>query len=84
MSSAHPGHERRTVVTTHGRGNYVWVADWVESRIKLGELKPDALAARIELARDFGVAYDTVRRAAVLLRERRLIFTVHGRGTYVA
>jgi GntR family transcriptional regulator len=37
-----------------------------------------------ELARDLGVAYDTVRRAAVLLRERRLIVTVHGRGTYVA
>ena len=29
------------------------------------------------------VAYDTVRRAAVLLRERGLIITVHGRGTYV-
>jgi DNA-binding transcriptional regulator YhcF (GntR family) len=27
--------------------------------------------------------YDTVRRAAVLLRERGLIVTVHGRGTYV-
>jgi DNA-binding GntR family transcriptional regulator len=25
-----------------------------------------------------------VRRAAVLLRERGLIITVHGRGTYVA
>jgi DNA-binding transcriptional MocR family regulator len=37
-----------------------------------------------ELARDCGVAYDTVRRAAVLLRERGLIVTVHGRGTYVA
>ncbi len=31
-----------------------------------------------------GVAYDTIRRAAVLLRERGLIITVHGRGTYVA
>ena len=37
-----------------------------------------------ELAQDFGVAYDTVRRAAALLRERGLILTVHGRGTYVA
>ena len=37
-----------------------------------------------ELAHDTGVAYDTVRRAAVLLRERGLIVTVHGRGTYVA
>ena len=30
------------------------------------------------------MAYDTIRRAAVLLRERSLIITVHGRGTYVA
>ena len=37
-----------------------------------------------DLARDLGVAYDTVRRAAVLLRERGLIITVHGRGTYVS
>jgi len=63
---------------------YVRVADWVESRIKSGELKAGArLPAERELARDLGVAYDTVRRAAVLLRERRLIVTVHGRGTYV-
>jgi hypothetical protein len=31
-----------------------------------------------------GVACDTVRRAAVLLRERGLIVTVYGRGTYMA
>jgi len=37
-----------------------------------------------ELASDYGVAYDTVRRAMALLRERSLIITVHGRGTYVA
>ena len=60
-------------------------ADWIESRIKSGELKPGSrLPPERELARDCGVAYDTVRRAAVLLRERGLIITVHGRGTYVA
>jgi GntR family transcriptional regulator len=64
---------------------YVRVADWIESRIKSGELKPGSrLPPERELARDCGVAYDTVRRAAVLLRERGLIITVHGRGTYVA
>jgi GntR family transcriptional regulator len=63
---------------------YVRVADWIESRIKSGELKPGArLPAERDLARDLGVAYDTVRRAAALLRERDLIITVHGRGTYV-
>jgi GntR family transcriptional regulator len=64
---------------------YVRVADWVESRINSGELKSGArLPPERELASDLGVAYDTVRRAAVLLRERGLIVTVHGRGTYVA
>jgi GntR family transcriptional regulator len=64
---------------------YVRVADWIESRIKSGELQPGArLPPERDLARDFGVAYDTVRRAAMLLRERGLIITVHGRGTYVA
>ena len=58
---------------------------WIESRITSGELKPGSrLPPERELARDCGVAYDTVRRAAVLLRERGLIITVHGRGTYVA
>jgi GntR family transcriptional regulator len=64
---------------------YVRIADWIESRIESGELKSGArLPAERDMARDFGVAYDTVRRAAVLLRERSLIITVHGRGTYVA
>ena len=60
---------------------YVRVADWIESRIKSGELKS---GARLPAERGLGVAYNTVRRAAVLLRERGLIITVHGRGTYVA
>ncbi len=64
---------------------YVRVADWIESRIKSGELKSGSrLPPERELAQDTGVAYDTIRRAAVLLRERGLIITVHGRGTYVA
>jgi GntR family transcriptional regulator len=64
---------------------YVRVADWIESRITSGELKSGSrLPPERELAQDTGVAYDTIRRAAVLLRERGLIITVHGRGTYVA
>ena len=30
-----------------------------------------------------GVAYTTVRHAMAVLREREIIVTVHGRGTYV-
>ena len=36
------------------------------------------------MAAEYGVAYDTVRRATALLRERGLIVTIVGRGTYVS
>jgi DNA-binding GntR family transcriptional regulator len=64
---------------------YVAVADHVEARIRTGELQPGArLPAERDLAQEYGVAYLTVRRAAQVLRERGLIETVHGRGTFVA
>ncbi|MFE0642253.1 GntR family transcriptional regulator [Streptomyces sp. NPDC058877] len=37
-----------------------------------------------DLAEEHGVACPTVRRAAQVLRERGLVLTVHGRGTFVA
>ena len=64
---------------------YVQVADHIAARIESGELAPGSrLPAERELATVYGVAYDTVRRANELLRERGLIVTVHGRGTFVA
>lgn len=64
---------------------YVAVADHIEARIRAGELAPGArLASERDLALEYGVAYLTVRRAAEVLRERGLIITVHGRGTFVA
>jgi DNA-binding GntR family transcriptional regulator len=63
---------------------YVRVADQVAARIASGELAPGArLPAERELAVEYGVSYDTIRRASALLRERGLIETVHGRGTFV-
>lgn len=63
---------------------YVQVADFIEARIDSGELAPGArLTAERDLAAELGVAYDTVRRATALLRERGLIVTVQGRGTFV-
>ena len=35
------------------------------------------------LMQEYGVAYDTIRRATALLRDRGLIITIVGRGTYV-
>ncbi|TFV33379.1 GntR family transcriptional regulator [Streptomyces sp. T1317-0309] len=64
---------------------YVAVADHIEARIRTGDLQPGArLPAERDLAQEYGVAYLTVRRAAQVLRERGLIVTVHGRGTYVS
>ena len=64
---------------------YVQVADWITGRIERGELEPGhKLPAERDLAVEIGVGYMTVRRAMRLLRERGLIVTVVGRGTFVA
>lgn len=64
---------------------YVALADHVAARIATGELQPGTrLPAERDLAAEYGVAYMTVRRAAQVLRERGLIVTVHGKGTFVA
>jgi GntR family transcriptional regulator len=64
---------------------YLRVADDIEARIKSGELQRGArLLAERDLAEYYGVAYQTVRHSMQVLRERGLIQTVHGRGTFVA
>ncbi len=61
---------------------YMQVADDVERRINDGEITAKLPAER-GLAEEYGVAYTTVRRAMEILRERGLIITRHGRGTFV-
>ena len=61
---------------------YMQVADDLERRINEGEIEVKLPSER-ELAEDYGVAYTTVRRAMEVLRERGLIITRHGRGTFV-
>lgn len=64
---------------------YAAVADHIAARIAAGELRPGMrLRAERELAEEYGVAYMTIRRANQELRERGLIVTVHGKGTFVA
>jgi DNA-binding GntR family transcriptional regulator len=63
---------------------YLRVADDIASRIGSGELAPGArLRAERDLATHYGVSYGTVRHAMEVLRERGLIETIHGRGTFV-
>jgi GntR family transcriptional regulator len=77
----------RSDIEAEGSGSqlaYMRVADDIESRIKSGELRPGArLLSERDLASYYGVAFHTVRHAMAILRERGLIETVHGRGTFV-
>jgi DNA-binding GntR family transcriptional regulator len=64
---------------------YEQVAEHIAARIEAGELAPGTkMAPERDLSTEYGVAYNTVRKAMELLRERGLIVTMHGRGTYVA
>ncbi len=63
---------------------YVQVADHITARIEAGDLAPGArLPAERDMATEYGVSYDTIRRATALLRDQGLIITIVGRGTYV-
>ena len=64
---------------------YMRVAGDIAARIASGELKPGArLRSERDLAEYYEVSYGTVRRAMEVLRERGLITTIHGRGTFVS
>jgi DNA-binding GntR family transcriptional regulator len=60
------------------------VVNDIAARIASGELAPGArLRAERELATYYGGSYGTVRRAMEVLRERDLVESIHGRGTFV-
>jgi len=64
---------------------YIQLADHIQALIEAGELRPGTrLPAERDMAEQYGVAYLTVRRAMRELRERDLIQTVVGRGTFIA
>jgi GntR family transcriptional regulator len=63
---------------------YVQVADAIEARIASGELQPNRpIPSENQLVQQYGVARGTARKAIELLRDRGLVMTVTGRGTYV-
>jgi GntR family transcriptional regulator len=70
---------------THLRLIYVQVAEHIAARIEAGALmRGQRLPPERDLAREYGVAYNTMRKALEQLREQGLIVTMHGRGTFVA
>ncbi len=63
---------------------YVQLADVIAAKIASGELAPDRpIPSENHLADEYGVARLTARRAAQELRERGLIITVRGKGSFV-
>ncbi|MFI6809316.1 GntR family transcriptional regulator [Streptomyces luteogriseus] len=63
---------------------YVQLADVIARKIASGELAPDRpIPSENHLADEYGVARLTARRAAQELRERGLIVTVRGKGSFV-
>lgn len=61
---------------------YVQVADDLQRRIAEGEISLKLPSER-SIAEEYEVAYTTVRHATAVLRDRGVIVTVHGRGTFV-
>jgi len=61
---------------------YIQVANDIATRIEAGEIT-HKLPAERDLAQEYGVAYQTVRHSMAVLRERGLIITRQGRGTFV-
>jgi GntR family transcriptional regulator len=63
---------------------YEQAADYVAGQIAAGQLVPgQKLAAERDLADEWGIAYQTVRRAMRELRERGLVVSRVGKGTFV-
>jgi DNA-binding GntR family transcriptional regulator len=60
------------------------VAEGIAGKITRGELRPgDKLPPEQDTADEYGVAYNTARRAMKELRDRGLIETIWGNGTFI-
>ncbi|MFI0796986.1 GntR family transcriptional regulator [Micromonospora rubida] len=64
---------------------YVQLADLLAKQIEEGTLKPrQPLPSESTLQQEYGVSRGTVRAAIRLLRDRGMVVTFTGRGTFVA
>jgi DNA-binding GntR family transcriptional regulator len=63
---------------------YVKLADHIAARVAAGDLAVGArLPGERDLADEYGVALGTARRAMRELRDRGLVRTLPGKGTYI-
>ncbi len=63
---------------------YAAIADHIALRIKAGHFKPNMpLPGERALSQEYGAALGTIRRATEELRDRGLVATLPGRGTFV-
>lgn len=63
---------------------YIQLMNHFSAAIAQGEYAPgDKLPSESAMCRDFGVSRTTVRQALQLLTQQDLIFSVHGRGSFV-
>lgn len=66
------------------RFKYTHLAAWLKEQIKSGTYKDgDRIPTEIELAAQFGVSRDTVRKAISVLEKESLLRKIKGSGTYV-
>ncbi len=64
---------------------YEQAADYVAAQIAAGQLAPgQKLPAERDLADQWGIGYQTVRRAMRELRDRGLVVSRVGKGTFIA
>lgn len=61
---------------------YMQIAGDIDARIRAGELT-GRLSSERALAAAYGVGYQTLRHSMAVLRERGMIATRQGRGTFV-
>jgi DNA-binding GntR family transcriptional regulator len=72
----------RTIDPDDPRHPYQQIADHIAEDITSGKLT-GRVPSELELRREYSAGASTVQRALAVLRERRLIYTVPGRGSFV-
>jgi DNA-binding GntR family transcriptional regulator len=64
---------------------YEQAADWIAAHIADGRLQPgEKLPSERYLSDDWEIGYQTIRHAIVVLRERGLVVSRQGKGTFIA